>query len=162
MVGRKACAEDRAEVSAAVINEAQVTALLFREEGEVLHAYPDSKGLLTIGIGRLIDVRKSGGISQDESRYLLRNDIHRKTAECERAFEWWPLLDDVRQQVILCMVFQMGTAGVMGFHQMCLALGRGDYARAATEMLDSDWAHEDSPARANRMANIMKTGVWPQ
>lgn len=144
-----------------MINEAQVTALLIREEREVLHAYPDSKGFITCCVGRMIDPRKGGGFSQDESRYLLRNDIHRNTAECERAFEWWALLDDVRQQVILCMVFQMGSASVAGFHQMCLALRRGDYLRAAIEMLDSDWAREDSPARASRMAQIMKTGEWP-
>jgi len=144
-----------------MINEAQVTALLIREEAEVLHAYPDSKGFITCCVGRMIDPRKGGGFSQDESRYLLRNDIHRFTAECERAFEWWPLLDSIRQQVIFCMVFQMGVTKVAGFHQMCLALGRGDYLRASIEMLDSDWAREDSPARANRMALIMKTGEWP-
>ena len=45
--------------------------LLIAEEGEKLSAYQDSMGFWTIGVGRLIDARKGGGISQEESRYLL-------------------------------------------------------------------------------------------
>jgi len=43
---------------------------------------------------------------------------------------------------------------------MCAALRIRDYITASIEMLDSDWHRKQTPARAKRMAEIMKTGVW--
>ncbi len=143
-----------------MINESQVTARLILDEDEVLHAYEDHLGYLTIGVGRLIDKRKGGGITQEESRYLLRNDIVRRAAQCEQRFEWWNNVDDVRQSAVVCMAFQLGINGVANFRKMCAALRIRDYNTAAIEMLDSTWAKEQTPARAKRMAQIMRTGVW--
>jgi lysozyme len=126
----------------------------------VLHAYQDHLGFWTIGVGILIDARKGGGITQDESRYLLRNRIKRKEAELEQRFEWWHSLDNTRQGVLLCMAYQLGTNGVANFKKMCAALRVRDYQRAADEMLDSNWARVQTPARAQRMAQIMRSGVW--
>jgi hypothetical protein len=56
----------------------ELTAQLRRDEGEVLHAYSDHLGFTTIGVGRLIDKRRGGGITKEESKYLLENDIDRK------------------------------------------------------------------------------------
>lgn len=142
-----------------MIDEGAITRRLILDEGEVLHVYWDSLGFATLGVGRLVDERKGGGITQDESRYMLRNDIHRKISECDARFEWWPLVDSVRQQVLICMAFQLGVEGVTGFHDMCAALARGDYVRASIEMLNSTWARQ-TPARAQRMAKIMHSGVW--
>lgn len=126
----------------------------------MLHAYQDHLGFWTIGVGILIDARKGGGITQDESRYLLRNRIKRKEAELEQRFEWWHSLDNTRQGVLLCMAYQLGTNGVANFKKMCAALRVRDYQRAADEMLDSNWARVQTPARAQRMAQIMRSGVW--
>lgn len=142
-----------------MISEQQITDRLIAEESEVLHAYPDHLGFLTIGVGRLIDERKGGGITREESRYLLRNDIARRIAECETRFEWFQGMDPVRQQVIVCMAFQLGTSGVAKFVRMIAALKIRDYITASIEMLDSDW-HTDTPARCERMAAIMRSGVW--
>lgn len=133
---------------------------LVAEEGEVLHAYQDHLGFWTIGVGILIDARKGGGITQEESRYLLRNRIKRKEAELEQRFEWWHSLDDTRQGVVLCMAYQLGTNGVANFKKMCAALRMRDYQRAADEMLDSNWARVQTPARAQRMAKVIRTGAW--
>lgn len=143
-----------------MISEAAVTNRLIADEGEILHAYEDHLGFLTIGVGRLIDKRRGGGITQEESRYLLRNDIRRRLAECEQRFEWWDTIDVVRQQVVVCMAFQLGTNGVANFRRMCAALRIRDYITASTEMLDSTWAKTQTPARAQRMARIMRSGVW--
>jgi hypothetical protein len=97
--------------------------------------------------------------TQEESRYLLRNDIARRIAECEQRFEWWGLLDPVRQQVVVCMAFQLGTEGVSKFRRMIAGLKIRDYITASIEMVDSKW-HSDTPERCERMANIMRTGVW--
>jgi len=143
-----------------MIPESLLIERLVKDESEVLHEYKDHLGYSTIGVGRLIDKRKGGGISQEESRYLLRNDIRQRTAECEQRFEWWSAIDDVRQGVVLCMAFQLGTRGVANFKRMCTALRIRDYITAAAEMLDSTWAREQTPARAHRMAKMMRTGVW--
>lgn len=142
-----------------MISTDAITRRLIEDEDEVLHAYPDHLGYLSIGVGRLIDPRKGGGITREESRYLLRNDIARRIGECESRFEWFEGLDPVRQQVIVCMAFQLGTTGVAKFVRMIAALKIRDYITANIEMLDSQW-HKDTPARCERMAKIMRTGVW--
>ena len=129
-----------------MINESQVEATLIAEEGEILHAYSDHLGYLTIGVGRLIDQRRGGGITQEESRYLLRNDIRKRIRQCEQRFEWWDAIDDVRQGVVLCMAFQLGVNGVANFRRMCAALRICDYITASIEMMDSGWARQ-TPAR---------------
>lgn len=143
-----------------MISESQLFARLIADENEILHAYQDHLGFWTIGVGILIDERKGGGITQDESRYLLRNRVRRKQAECESRFEWWNAIDSVRQQVIICMAFQLGTNGVANFKRMCAALRIRDYITASIEMLDSSWAKTQTPARAKRMAQIMRSGEW--
>lgn len=138
----------------------QIEAHLVAEENEVLHAYEDHLGFLTIGVGRLIDKRRGGGITREESRYLLRNDIYRLAADVRARFPWYHILDDVRQTVLLCMAFQLGVNGVANFKKMVTALMARDYSAAASEMLDSTWAKKQTPARAKRLAEIMRSGVW--
>lgn len=136
----------------------KLKAVLIEEEGKSRHAYPDSMGYLTIGVGRLIDERKGGGLSEDEIDYLLTNDI-RKAETVARSYPWYESLTWERQAVIVMMVFQLGAGGLNNFKKMRAALERKDYEAAAAEMLDSAW-HTQTPARARRMANIMKTGAW--
>lgn len=128
------------------------------DEGEVLHAYLDSEGLTTIGVGRLIDPKRGGGISRDESRYLLTNDI-RKWMAIAGQWPWFDSLDWPRQGVIVCMLHQLGARGVSNFRKMIAAMERKDYDEAACQMIDSTW-HTQTKERCERMANIMKTGTW--
>ncbi len=51
----------------------------------------------------------------------------------------------------------MGLNRLNGFVKFRQALQNRDYDKAAKEMLDSKWAREDSPARARRMADAMKS-----
>lgn len=132
---------------------------LRRDEGEVLHAYADSLGYLTIGIGRLIDKRKGGGISKEESAYLFANDYAFKLAELRRRIPWFERLDTARQGVLLNMAFQMGVDGLLGFRNTLAMVERGDYEQASKGMLNSLWA-EQAPERAKRLSDQMKDGVW--
>jgi lysozyme len=132
---------------------------LRRDEGEKLSAYQDHLGFWTIGIGRLIDSRRGGGISTDESTMLLRNDIARIRVELLQRLPWFVYLDSVRQGVLMNMAFQMGINGVMAFQQMLAKVQGGDYAAAADQMLQSKWATQ-TPERANRLAKQMRDGVW--
>lgn len=142
-----------------MISVEKLESRLISDEGEVLHAYQDNLGYWTIGVGILIDERKGGGITRDESRYLLRNRINLKLADMRSRFPWFHFLDDARQAALLCMAFQMGVNGVANFRKMILALTQQDYETAASEALDSTWARQ-TPARAQRMAKIIRTGEW--
>ena len=47
-------------------------AKLRREEGSRPHAYQDHLGFWTIGVGRLIDVRKGGGLSPERAMRMSK------------------------------------------------------------------------------------------
>lgn len=132
---------------------------LRRDEGEVLHEYKDSLGYSTIGIGRLIDKRKGGGISAAESAYLFGNDLDAKTKEVRRRLPWLDRLDEARKGVLINMAFQMGVDGLLGFKNTLAMIERGDYAAAADGMLNSLWAKQ-TPARAKRLSDQMRDGKW--
>lgn len=136
-----------------------ITRLLRGDEGEVLHEYKDHLGYSTIGVGRLIDKKKGGGISKEESAYLLSNDIMRFSIELDRKLPWWKSLDDARRGVLLSMAFQMGVDGLLGFKNTLAMIQKGDYNAAASGMLNSLWARQ-TPERAKRMSEQMKTGEW--
>lgn len=132
---------------------------LIRDEGVVLHEYKDHLGYSTIGIGRLIDKRKGGGISLSEARFLLNNDIVRVSNEVRRALPWSEKLDEERFCVLLNMAFQMGITGLLGFKNTLAMIERGDYRAAAKGMLNSKWSKQ-TPARCKRLSIQMETGEF--
>ena len=136
-----------------------LTDQLIRDEGVVLHAYQDHLSFWTIGIGRLIDKRKGGGISLAEARFLLNNDIVRVSNEVRRALPWSEKLDEERFCVLLNMAFQMGITGLLGFKNTLAMIERGDYRAAAKGMLNSKWATQ-TPARCKRLSIQMETGEF--
>ena len=136
-----------------------LTEQLRRDEGEVLTAYDDSLGFATIGVGRLIDKRKGGGITPEESAYLLNNDIQRKTNEVLKALPWAEKLDSVRFFALVNMAFQLGIAGLLGFKNTLALIQGGNYGQAADNMILSKW-HTQTPARCERLAKQMRTGEW--
>lgn len=132
---------------------------LERHEDRVLHAYQDHLGYWTIGVGRLIDKRKGGGITKEESEYLLNNDVTTRLSELERRLPWFNELNDARKAVLLNMSFQMGVAGLMGFHKTLAHVKSEEYLLAADSMLNSKWATQ-TPNRANELATQMRHGKW--
>jgi lysozyme len=132
---------------------------LLREEGAESCAYQDSLGYWTIGVGRLIDSRKGGGLSNDEIDFLLENDIKAKTRDVLLALPWVPRLSEPRQAVLIGMAFQMGIGGLLKFKRMLGSVEDGQYGEAAVEMLDSAWAKQTF-GRATRMAKQMETDEW--
>lgn len=134
-----------------------MNALLFeleRDEGLRLKPYKDSVGKLTIGAGRNLD---DVGISEEEARHLLENDVARTVADLDRHLPWWSGLDPVRQRVVINMAFNMGVAGLLGFSKTLAAMKSGDYVGAAYGMLASKWAGQVGE-RATRLAHMMSTG----
>lgn len=129
------------------------------EEGEVLHVYQDHLGYWTIGVGHLVDKRKGGRISARVSEFILNEDIDSATSELDERLPWWRKLDEARQAVLLGMAFQMGIDGLLGFKNTLKMVEAGDYDGAGKGMLNSLWARQ-TPERAKRMSDQMKTGEW--
>jgi lysozyme len=145
------------DAPAAPPDGAPLIADLRRDEGVKRFAYQDSLGFWTIGVGRLVDSRKGGGLSDAEIDLLLANDIAALRAQLDRAIPWWRGLDPVRGRVIENMAFNLGCAGLLGFPRMLEAVRTGDWRSAAAAMLASRWAGEVGP-RADRLAQLIRTG----
>lgn len=140
-------------------NIKDIESQLREDEGEKLSAYKDSEGYLTIGIGVLIDERKGGGITKEESSYLFQNRLDSKKAAIRKALPWFDQLDVVRQGVLLNMSYQMGVDGLLKFKQTLGFVQRAQWTAASVGMLNSLWAKQ-TPERAERLARQMSTGVW--
>lgn len=137
----------------------QLTRQLRRDEAVRAHLYFDSEGYATIGVGRLIDARRNGGLRESEIDYLLANDIDEVLAALRDRLPWFDALNEARQGVLANMAFNLGVAGLLGFRKTLALVERGDYDAASVEMLDSEWARQVGQ-RAQRLSEQMRTGRW--
>ncbi len=141
-----------------------VRGFLIEEEGWRNKAYPDPLTKAepwTIGVGHTgPEVRPDSIWSNEKISATLSVDIH-EAREAAQAFfgEHFAKLNDVRQAVVISMIFQMGLAGFRRFRKAIAAIYRDDWEEAAKEMLDSLWAKQ-TPRRAFRTAEMMRTGEW--
>lgn len=139
-----------------------------RHEGLELRTYRCSAGKLTIGYGHnltdnpVYNLQKGDKISPMMAERLLADDMYSTGRQLDDRLPWWRELDAPRQGVIMNMAFQMGVAGLCGFAKTLHAVEAGKWDEAAQEMLDSKWAREDSPNRANELARQMRTGEWQE
>ncbi len=129
---------------------------LREHEGVRLMPYSDSVGKLTIGCGRNLT---DNGISQATCDQMLDEDIGRALDDLH-TFAWFAELDEVRQRVLIDLVFNIGLPRLLGFRLMLAAVESGDYEEAAAQMLDSRWASQVQ-RRAIRLAAMMRTGCAP-
>ena len=122
------------------------------DEGFRSHLYKCTAGAWTIGYGTNL----SDGIDRDEALLLMRHRLGKVIAALESRLPFWPKLTDDRRRVLANMGYQLGILGLMRFKRMLAALERGDYEAAAREMLDSKWARQDSPGRAQELAEMLR------
>lgn len=140
-------------------NDALLIKELERDEGRVLHAYQDSLGWWTIGIGRLIDKRKGGGISNEEADYLKRNDIARFKADLDKVAPWWRSASPVRQRAIQNLAFNLGAGGLVQKWPKTVAMMKAGQWREAAAAIRANkvWVNQVG-ARAERIAKQIETG----
>src|SRR3546814_2176079 len=123
-------------------------------EGRIPHAYQDSLGYWTIGVGRLIDKRKGGRLTNVEIDMLLANDIADKIAEISDWPAWQAVkADPVRATALLSMAFQMGAAGLAGFKNSLKLVEQKRWAEAAANMMLSKWAKQ-TPERDRKRTRL--------
>lgn len=143
---------------------------LKRDEGERLYVYDDATGkpivkgsvvvgYPTVGIGILLDKDRGGGLRPEESEFVFRNRLRLIDEALSNRIPWIKKLDPARRGVLLNMAFQMGIDGMLGFKKTMATVESGHYQKAAVEMLGSKWAKQ-TPARAHRLSQQMRTGDW--
>jgi lysozyme len=124
---------------------------LILEEGLELFPYKCTAGKTTIGVGRNIEER---GISHEAAMIMLDEDIDICVEELRKNLSWF---DDAPVQikgVLIDLAFNMGINRLLGFVQTLKHLREGDYAAAATELLDSRYA-QMLPQRSQRNAALI-------
>lgn len=122
----------------------------------------DAAEKLQLGIGRGRNFNDDP-LSQAEQEYLLRRDIAKAERSLTRVLSQ-AALDRLPQEainILVRMVFQMGTGGVKGFRNMRRELEKVpvNFKRVAFEMRDSLWcksATRGTPERAEAEAVRME------
>jgi lysozyme len=131
------------------------------EEGFRPLPYPDTRGVWTNGYGNTHGVGPhTAPVTRDEARAQLTANLAGVTAQLDHAVPWWRTLDDVRQDVLADMAFNMGVMALMGFKHTLADVQAGNYGLAAAQMLMSDWA-EQVGERAMRLSILMERGMRP-
>lgn len=137
--------------------------------------YLDSEHLWTFATGRCLETHPLSGA---EWKYLLDNElvtlaIKRPGADwlemqqlvaTERQlahdYDFWPRLNDARQNALVEMAYQMGVDKEEGFHDAIRAIREERWHDAEVAMLDSKWARQ-TPPRAARIAQQLSSGLFP-
>ena len=136
-------------------------------EGLRTSVYLDSLGKKTVGIGHLVrhfeEERFAEGVEipMEEILEIFEMDLNRAAAGADMLIEG-NVGHDLPQpvsEVILEMVYQLGTNGVRKFSNMWKAMREKRWKDAATEMKDSRW-HKQTTKRCESLAEIVaKTNV---
>lgn len=141
------------------------------EGGFRAKAYPDSLGIPTVGIGCKgadpfysptpeITLATIWTAEQGQQEFARRHGIAVSGAALDLGAAYWADLDGARQAAIVDGAFQMGNAGLAGFHEMLGFTRIGNWQHAHDAWLDSLEAHQ-TPERAQRNALILLTGRRP-
>lgn len=136
---------------------------VMRDEGFRSTAYQDTVGVWTLGYGSTrmfgVPVKELDTCTTQHARVQLRADLYESIIDCHKLFPNWDQLDDVRQEVLVNMRYNLGAAGLGNFRNMRSALTALNFKRAAEEMVDSKW-YTQVGGRGQRLAAAMRTGQW--
>ena len=140
----------------------KIQSLIAKHEGLRLKPYRDTVGKLSIGFGRNLD---DNGISKHEAELMLVRDIESAYTDLFQ-FDWFANLDEVREAVIVSLVFNMGLPTFKEFENTIMFMEKGLYVAASEEMLKgsglggkSKWYHQVGN-RAVELSEMLKTGEW--
>lgn len=147
------------------------------DEGLRLTAYPDPLSPLavarregkkpdglsgapwTIGFGHIgADVFPGLTWTLAKAEAALAGDMARVWAGLDKALPWWRDLDDLRQDVLCELGFNLGVHKLASFTTFLALVKSGKYGEAADDLLGTAWAGQVG-ARAKRLAEQMRTGL---
>lgn len=140
-----------------------------QHEGLRLSAYRDTVGKLTIGYGHNLDAKPLSWLRPNEpiplwlAVAILNRDIDDTISSLDHFLPWWRGLDDVRQQVLCEMAFNMGVDanhadGLDSFINTLQAVREARWDAASDGMLNSKWARQVGSDRSTHLSCMMLTG----
>jgi lysozyme len=117
---------------------------LIAHEGMELRLYKCPAGKWSIGAGRNLQDR---GITEDEARHLLNNDIRISIDELTNTFRWFTRLDETRQAAMVELHFNLGLSTLRTFRKTlglmeAAAAGSVAWHDVGRELLNSKWADQ--------------------
>jgi GH24 family phage-related lysozyme (muramidase) len=136
-----------------------------------LRAYLDTRGILTVGVGRNLDANplstdelqavghdaRTRPITHDQALFLLHNDeAHAINALCANC-SWWISLDDVRARAMVDLMFNMGWGTLQTFKHFLADMATKDYEAAGKELLSSKWYNQVG-LRGPRIVDMISLG----
>ena len=130
-----------------------------KHEGYRNKVYLDTLGKRTVGVGHLCVEDFWEDDKEYEEKFLmtiLEHDLQTaiKGAKDLMSEHGCMDIDEIAEEIIIEMIFQLGKTGVSKFKNMWKALSGLDYTTAAIEMLDSRWAKQ-TKNRAEAMSAKM-------
>jgi len=135
--------------------------LLELNERREKHVYPDSRRILTIGVGRNVDADRGGpGLRDKEIDFLLANDIDENKRDLARVLPWFPYVSEVHQAVLIDMLHNLGLSRFLKFKLFLQAMRQHDWPKAAQEMRNSLWWTQVKD-RAPRLEKMVLYNAWP-
>jgi len=137
------------------MNLDRIKADLRADEGYARQLYACPAGKLTIGVGHNIE---DNGLSDEVIEHILEEDIARAEEDVRALFENYDTLDEVRQEVLVNMAFNLGRSRLAKFIKFISAMNTRHFVLAAAEGTDSVWA-EQVGKRAQLLMMRMATGM---
>ena len=132
-----------------------------KHEGYRNKVYLDTLGKRTVGVGHLC----VEDFWEDDKEYeesflmeILQKDLQEAIRNAKELMNEHGCSDinEIAEEILIEMVFQLGRTGVSKFKNMWKALAELNYVGASYEMLDSRWSKQ-TPNRAKAMANQMRS-----
>jgi GH24 family phage-related lysozyme (muramidase) len=139
------------------MNKDDIKELIEKHEGRRDHAYPDTAGHPTVGVGFNLDRPDARekiealGLNYDDVRAgrqdlsdeqidsLLDHDVETAISGARNDVSNFDSLPEGVQSAVVDMVFNVGESTFADFENTIDALENNDFERAADEMEDSDW-----------------------
>jgi len=125
-----------------------------REEGYRASVYLDTLEKPTIGYGFLID---SLELQEDICQLILMRKLEKLIKTIKFNFKWFDDMPEEVQDVVINICYQLGVSGFSKFKKTIQFMKNKQWDKASIEMLDSKWAREQTPQRALRLSETVKS-----
>ena len=124
------------------------------EEGYRASVYLDTLEKPTIGYGFLID---SLELQEDICQLILMRKLEKLIKTIKFNFKWFDDMPEKIQDVVINICYQLGVSGFSKFKKTIQFMKNKQWDKASVEMLDSKWAREQTPQRALRLSETVKS-----
>lgn len=150
-----------------MFNIPRLLARLRQDEGFRSAAYLCPAGVWTIGYGAT-EIRgepvtaNTPSISIAEAKVILKADLLEAIEDAIAIYEdVFALLPDVRQEVLICLAYQLGRGGLSRFTEMNKAIRAGDIEGWLRELKDSQM-YRRYTRRVEKYLQSIVDRRWPE